>query len=214
VYFTCTPREIPFDSLRSLRARSSLRLKSGFAQDDARCIDVAATNRMDYFLKTSRLGFRCWQENDLPLATALWGDPEVTALIGGPFTAEQIRSRLETEISRMKDYGVQYWPIFFLADHQHAGCAGLRPYRIEDGVYEIGVHIRRSFWRQGLAEEVMRAVIDYAFDTLGANALFAGHNPANEASRNLLAKLGFVYTHDELYAPTGLMHLSYLLRKP
>jgi [ribosomal protein S5]-alanine N-acetyltransferase len=169
---------------------------------------------MDYFLKSARLGFCCWQEKDLPLATALWGDPEVTALIGGPFTAEQIRSRLETEISRMKNYGVQYWPIFFLGDHQHAGCAGLRPYRIEDRVYEIGGHIRREFWRQGLAEEAMRVLIDYAFDTLGVNALFAGHNPANEASRNLLAKLGFVYTHDELYPPTGLMHPSYLLRKP
>jgi hypothetical protein len=42
-------------------------------------------------------------------------------------------------------------------------------------------------------------------------ALFAGHNPANQASRELLARLGFRYTHDELYPPTGLMHPSYRL---
>ena len=29
------------------------------------------------------------------------------------------------------------------------------------------------------------------------NALFAGHNPHSTASRHLLKKLGFRYTHDE-----------------
>jgi RimJ/RimL family protein N-acetyltransferase len=43
--------------------------------------------------------------------------------------------------------------------------------------------------------------------------VFAGHNPANTASRGLLARLGFRYTHDELYAPTGLRHPSYLLER-
>ncbi len=54
-------------------------------------------------------------------------------------------------------------------------------------------------------------MVGYAFGTLGASALFAGHNPANEASRRLLIKLGFPYTHDEFYAPTGMDHPSYLL---
>jgi RimJ/RimL family protein N-acetyltransferase len=54
-------------------------------------------------------------------------------------------------------------------------------------------------------------VIEYAFNILGVKALFAGHSPANEASRRLLEKLGFRYTHDEYYPPTGLNHPSYLL---
>ncbi|HUV51221.1 MAG TPA: GNAT family protein, partial [Anaerolineae bacterium] len=41
--------------------------------------------------------------------------------------------------------------------------------------------------------------------------LFAGHNPKNEASRHLLEKLGFRYSHDEYYAPTGLNHPSYMM---
>jgi RimJ/RimL family protein N-acetyltransferase len=43
------------------------------------------------------------------------------------------------------------------------------------------------------------------------DGLFAGHNPKNEASRQLLEKLGFRYTHDEYYAPTGLNHPSYMM---
>jgi ribosomal-protein-alanine N-acetyltransferase len=44
-----------------------------------------------YFLKTSRLGFRQWSIADLPLAMALWGDPEVTRFIGGPFSPDKIQ---------------------------------------------------------------------------------------------------------------------------
>ena len=54
-------------------------------------------------------------------------------------------------------------------------------------------------------------MIAYVFDVLKASALFAGHNPINAASRGLLEKLGFEYTHDEFYAPTGLHHPSYRL---
>jgi RimJ/RimL family protein N-acetyltransferase len=169
---------------------------------------------MDYLLRSARLGFRCWKEGDLPLATELWGDPEVTALIGGPFTEEMVRARLAKEIAQWLEYGVQYWPIFLLDSELFVGCAGLRPYRVEEGVYELGFHLRRDFWRQGLAKEAAGVVIGFAFHVLDATALFAGHHPENEASRRLLLKLGFVWTHDEDYAPTGLKHPSYLLRKP
>jgi hypothetical protein len=47
-----------------------------------------------YFLRASRLGFRHWALGDLPLAASLWGDPEVTRLIGGPFTPDQVEERL------------------------------------------------------------------------------------------------------------------------
>ncbi len=168
---------------------------------------------MDYFLTSVHLGFRCWNGGDLRLATSLWGDPEVTALIGGPFTPEMVRARLANEIVQMQQYGLQYWPVFLLDGNEHIGCAGLRPYRVEDRVYELGVHLRPTFWSRGLAKEAARTVIDYGFDTLGAEALFAGHHPSNETSRQLLLKLGFVRTHEELYPPTGLVHPSYILRK-
>ncbi len=168
---------------------------------------------MTYFLTSTHLGFRCWTEEDLPLAMNLWGNPEVTAFIGGPFTAEMVRARLAREIAQMEDCGLQYWPVFLLDGDRHVGCAGLRPYRPNEKIHEFGVHLCREFWGRGFAQEAARTVIDYAFNTLEAEALFAGHHPANEASRRLLLKLGFVYTHEGLYPPTGLMHPSYLLRR-
>ena len=170
----------------------------------------------DYFLSSSRIGFRQWRENDLELAYNLWGDYEVTRLFDrrGKLSKEQVKERLGNEIRMQKEHGVQYWPVFLLAGDDHIGACGLRPYDTENRIFEIGFHIRSCCWGNGYATEASLRVITYAFTTLRAKGLFAGHNPKNDASRHLLIKLGFTYTHDAYYEPTGLDHPSYLLTKP
>jgi len=68
----------------------------------------------DYFMVSERLGFATWQEDDARLAAAIWGDPEVTRLTGGPFTSQQVGERLAAEIANLRRHGLQYWPIFRL----------------------------------------------------------------------------------------------------
>jgi [ribosomal protein S5]-alanine N-acetyltransferase len=165
-----------------------------------------------FFLQSTRLGFGHWEEGDEPLAMSLWGDPRVTQWISGPLSPEQVRARLKTEIAIMTAHGMQYWPCFQLQDGELAGCAGLRPYR--EGIPELGFHFRPQYQGVGLGEEAARAVIAYAFDTLTVTSIFAGHHPDNAASKRLLLKLGFRYTHDEIYPPTGLLNPAYRLQKP
>jgi len=167
-----------------------------------------------YFLKTERLGFGRWSQDDLPLALALWGDPEVTRYIGGPFSERRVRERLAREIASMNEAGVQYWPLFLRSSDEFVGCTGLHPRKSELRCYQLGFHFRPAFWKQGLAEEAGRAAVAYAFESLGAEELFAGHHPENAASRRVLEKLGFHFTHEEFYSPTGLLHSSYSLRRP
>jgi len=164
-----------------------------------------------YFLLSERIGFRAWSDADMDLAMALWGDPEVTRLIGGPFSPAQVRARLIQEITTEREHDVQYWPIFLRTTGEHVGCCGLRPYGAQAGTYELGAHIRRQHWNHGYAEEASRSVMEYAFACLQAGALWAGHHPDNAASRRLLGKLGFRYVRDEYYAPTGLNHPTYTL---
>ena len=168
-----------------------------------------------YFLCGVRVGFRLWTPNDFPHALSLWGDPEVTRFIHarGPLNGDQVRERLLKEIATQEAYGVQYWMVFLLDTGDFLGCGGLRPYKLGEGVYEMGAHLRTRYWGQGFATEVAEAVMAHAFGRLGVASLFAGHHPNNQASRGLLQKLGFRYTHDEYYAPTGLRHPSYLLTR-
>jgi ribosomal-protein-alanine N-acetyltransferase len=164
-----------------------------------------------FFMRSPRLGFRHWSEADGALAMTVWGDPAVTRLFGGPFSASHVQARLTQEIAQQAMHGVQYWPIFLLEFDAFVGCCGLRPYPHGERVFEIGFHLVPLYWQLGLAKEAARAVIDHAFDVLGATSVFAGHHPDNDSSARLLGKLGFQFDRHEFHAPTGLEHPSYLL---
>jgi hypothetical protein len=52
-----------------------------------------------YFLMTDRLGFSTWEQGDEALAQMLWGTPEVSAYIGGPYTTAEVHARLRDGLS-------------------------------------------------------------------------------------------------------------------
>jgi len=166
-----------------------------------------------YFLETERICFSYWTPNDYALALSLWGDAAVTQHISktGTFSEQDIKDRLAKEIDNQQQFYVQYWPIFEKSTEDFIGCCGLRPYDIENGIYEIGFHLKSAHWGKGLGPEAAKATIQYAMNDLGANGLFAGHNPNNTNSRKVLERLGFEYIGDEFYEPTGLYHPSYKL---
>ena len=89
-------------------------------------------------------------------------------VIGNYLAAEKIRVRLEKRLAtflacevgdlpRMK-LGTLTHTLFLLEGDQHVGCAGLRPYRLEERIYELGYHLRPAFWGQGLAQEGKRSL--------------------------------------------------------
>lgn len=162
---------------------------------------------------TARLTFRRWTEADLPLARVLFGDPRVTALVGGPFDEATLAARLATELANQRDHRIAYWPIL-LHGSREIGCCGLKPRAPERRIYELGFYLLPPYWGQGFAAEAGASVVTYAFDVLGATSLFAGHHPDNAASKHALERLGFRYTHHELYPPTGLEHPGYELLRP
>lgn len=162
------------------------------------------------FLSSERLCFGFWRESDIDLAWELFGDSDITKYVGGPFSRAQVLERIRSEMSSRECIGVQYWPLFRRDDGEFVGCCGLKSCP-EPGCYEMGFYIKPSMQGKGYAWEAACRVIEYAFSKIGAKALFAGHSPHNEASRLLLGKLGFVYTSDVFYPPTGLMHPLYRL---
>lgn len=60
-----------------------------------------------------------------------------------------------------------------------------------------------AVWGEGYAREAGDATIALAFTTLGLSDLYAGQHPDNHRSRRILKGVGFRYTHDEIYPPTG-----------
>jgi [ribosomal protein S5]-alanine N-acetyltransferase len=164
----------------------------------------------------ARLRFRPWTGADADLARSLWGDPEVMRYLHqGAYSEAQIRSRLEGEAANLAAYGFQYWPMFLTGTGEFVGCAGLKPCPYEGSAeapeLELGFHLRPSMWGLGLATEAGAAVARLAFETHGVPRVYAGHHPENHGSGNVLRKLGFVFTRDVFFEPTGLMHPLYVL---
>ncbi len=83
--------------------------------------------KKEYFMKTEHIGFSAWTNDDLELATQLWGEEDVTQYIceTGKFTQQNILDRLNVEVNNGKKYQVQYWPIFDLVTGELIGCCGL-----------------------------------------------------------------------------------------
>jgi [ribosomal protein S5]-alanine N-acetyltransferase len=155
---------------------------------------------------TERLEFRRWSRNDEDLATSLWGDPEVMRFLGGPYSPEEVSARIDREMANDDAHGIQYWPLFTRDSGEFAGCCGLKPYRPAESLLELGFHLRPPFWRAGYATEAAGAVVAFAFELLGAAALYAGSHPQNAASAALLSKLGFTRIGTHFFDRTGLDH--------
>jgi len=57
------------------------------------------SHSLKYFLTSDRLGFRHWTVADLPIALALWTDPQVMRLLGGPLEKQKVGERLAREMA-------------------------------------------------------------------------------------------------------------------
>jgi ribosomal-protein-alanine N-acetyltransferase len=68
---------------------------------------------------------------------------------------------------------------------------------------EIGYALGKTWWGQGYASEAIQALIDYAFVVLGLRRLTAHVDTRNQASHQLLLKLGF--THEGILREDSVM---------
>ena len=79
------------------------------------------------------------------------------------------------------------------------------------GEIEIGYHVRRDLWGQGLATEAARACRDFGFQRLPVDRLISLIRPENLQSRRVAEKNGMTVWKEVLRQ--GLPHLVYAIRR-
>lgn len=57
---------------------------------------------------------------------------------------------------------------------------------------EIGIELSREYWRRGIAEEALKAVLQYGFERMQLERIEALIEPPNKPSQRLVEKQGFV----------------------
>jgi len=140
-------------------------------------------------ITTSRLVLRPFTADDAPAIQRLAAAREVAAttlLIPHPYpegaAAEWIAGHDDTSNNH----------IFAIAPRDGGevmGAIGLHVDTNHDRA-EIGYWIGVTYWNRGYVTEAANAIVDYVFNTLGLNRVFAFHFTQNPASGRVLQKIG------------------------
>lgn len=148
---------------------------------------------------------------DLPWISAHINTPAVMRHLGGEARSEEdVAASLEADVAALAEPdGHRRWTVFLRDSGERLGRVGLffvRPEAAPEGLRgqrEIGWMFAREAWGRGYASEAARAVLRFAFDTLGLPAIFAQTSDSNAASTGMMHRLGFTPRHELGYVDPG-----------
>ncbi|NYE08024.1 ribosomal-protein-alanine N-acetyltransferase [Bacillus niacini] len=83
------------------------------------------------------------------------------------------------------------WGIVLKENNKFIGTLGLNGLQLKNKKAEIGYEIHPFYWRKAYTSEAIKEVMRYSYQELGLNRIGAVVYLENEASSNLLEKLGF-----------------------
>jgi len=108
--------------------------------------------------------------------------------------------QLKHIIQHQKQYRFSAWKLTDTKTGHFIGRVGLVHFgtlinktmvHAEDDMVELGYALLKPYWNQGIATEVSRAVIKWAFSNTSLTQIVAKTNVLNTLSKNVLQKCGF-----------------------
>ncbi|WP_316196949.1 GNAT family N-acetyltransferase [Bradyrhizobium sp. SZCCHNS3053] len=144
-------------------------------------------------ISTERLFLREWRDEDRAPFATMSADPEVMAFLRALPTRQACDQWIDAQIAHHAAHGFGFWVVEGRRSGAFLGTVGL--FRVGfDAPFtpavEIGWRLAREAWGQGVATEAARAALDFGFNTLGLDEIIAYAAPANQASQNVMRKLG------------------------
>lgn len=151
-----------------------------------------------YILQSARLKIRKMDFSDVDDIFEMDSDPEVHRYIENcPVTSrDEIIEVVKILNIQYKETGVGRWALERKDSGEVIGWCGLKLIKSmnkHENFYELGYRLKRKHWKKGYTTEACRAIIDYGRNILNLERIYAIIDPENQASRNVLQKLGFVY---------------------
>ena len=163
--------------------------------------------------ETKRLTVRRLTMEDLEAFNRMQSNPTVMKFTGGEV---QTLEKSEEELKKLlfyytvKDNDFFVWAVARKSDNLFIGTCALIVN--EEGENEIGYRIDEPFWGNGFATEITEGLIDYAFNTLNYNELYAITYKSNIASVKILDKL-FRFEREFFNEEIGAVDREYRLTK-
>ena len=168
-------------------------------------------------LETARCILREILPTDLDEFFELDADPEVHTYIGNtPVTSkQQIVDVIEFIRLQYEKNGIGRWAVIDKNTNEFMGWSGLKfmTERTNNHVnyYDLGYRLKKKYWGKGIATETSVCFLNYAFEVLKANEVYAMANIENKASNKVLQKVGFKWI--ETFDFEGINHHWYRILK-
>lgn len=145
-------------------------------------------------IETERLRLRPLRSEDAPRLFEIFSDHEVMRYWNtAPWASvDEAHTFLKESAEAMKCSRAMTVGVADKDSGLLLGKCMLFNYAAESKRAEIGFGVARQQWGKGYAVEAARALLQYAFDTLGLRRIEAEIDPLNAASARTLERLGFV----------------------
>ena len=148
-------------------------------------------------IETERLLLRPVVLEDVPAMYRNWtGDDEVTKYLTWPTHAstEVTKGFVQYLLGCYENPKNYCWGIVLKDESpEPVGMISVVSMNEEVGSVQIGYCLSRAHWGRGIMTEALGAVIDFAFNALGAQRVEARHDVNNPASGAVMRKCGMVY---------------------
>ena len=168
-------------------------------------------------LETPRLQLREFIPQDADALAQVLSDPETMRYYPAPhgrtgYDRTGVEQWIERNRQRYQHDGVGLWAMELKKTQELIGDCGIIPQQVEgEPLYEIGYHLRRDHWGQGLATEAAIACRDWAFKNLKANRLISLIRPENLPSRRVAERNGMTIWKEVNWR--GLVHYVYSIER-
>jgi len=167
---------------------------------------------MHKVLETSRLILREFIPGDADALARVISDPETMRFYPSPFDRAEVEEWIARNIRRYRANGYGLWAVDLKATGEMIGDSGISLQEVDgEHLPEIGYHLRRDLWGQGLATEAALACRDYGFRVLEADLLIALIRPENVASGRVAVRNGMKAWKDTVRV--GLWHSVYRISR-
>lgn len=160
----------------------------------ARQADVK--QKMKIFVETERLILREILPSDVDGMFKLDSDPEVHKYLGNKPVTDKAQIVKVINLIRQQyiDNGIGRWAIIDKKTNDFIGWTGLKFVTDETNnhknYYDLGYRLIRKYWGKGIATETAVASLEYAFNVLKVDEVYAAASCENVGSNKILQKVG------------------------
>lgn len=172
---------------------------------------------MKIFVETKRLILREILPTDIDGLFELDSDPEVHKYLGNKPVKDkkQIVDIINFIRQQYIDNGIGRWAIIDKKTNDFIGWTGLKLVteltNNHQNYYELGYRLIKKYWGQGIATETALASLEFAFNKLKTDEVYAIADYKNDGSNKILQKVGLQLI--ETFDLNGIKHNWYKINR-